>query len=263
MSVHILKDSRFVPDRAPILHGFFGRQGGVSTGLYSSLNCGLGTADTPENVRENRARVALSLKTKPENLLSIKQIHSNICHYVAAPWTQDSRPDGDALVTDVPGLALGILTADCGPVLFYGEKENGAPLIGAAHAGWGGALRGVLESTIDTMIAHGALRDRICASIGPCIAQASYEVRNDFITPFIEHDPHSEHFFKSARAEGHLMFDLPGYIASRLGRAGVRYVSITGVDTYSSEKDYFSYRRTTHRKEGDYGRQISALVITP
>lgn len=263
MSVHVLKDSRFVPDRVPVAHGFFGRGGGVSTGLYSTLNCGLGTKDSPDNVNENRRRVAQALNTNPNRMVGVKQVHGSVCHYVTEPWAIENRPDGDAMVTDVPGLLLGILTADCGPILFYGEKADGAPVIGAAHAGWGGALRGVLESTIDTMTEHGALRDRICASVGPCIAQASYEVSTDFITPFIENDPQSEHFFKSARAEGHLMFDLPGYIAGRLGRAGVRYVSLTGVDTYSSEKDYFSYRRTTHRNESDYGRQISALVIQP
>lgn len=263
MSVHVLKDSRFVPEGTKIAHGFFGREGGVSSGLYTSLNCGAGTEDRAENVRENRTRVALALNTKPENLVSLKQVHSADCLFVTAPWAMDKRPEADALVTDVPGLALGILTADCGPVLFYGEKTGGQPVIGAAHAGWGGALKGVLESTVKTILDHGVIPDSLCASVGPCITQSSYEVSADFIKPFLKDNPESEHFFKSARKEGHLMFDLPGYIAFRLAGCGVRHVSLTGVDTYSSDKDYFSYRRATHRKESDYGRQISALVIQP
>ncbi|MGZ9096789.1 MAG: peptidoglycan editing factor PgeF [Micavibrio sp.] len=263
MSVHVLKDSRFVPAGTKIAHGFFGREGGVSTGLYASLNCGAGTEDRTENVRENRARVALALNTKPENLVSLKQVHSADCLFVSAPWSLDQRPEADAFVTDVPGLALGILTADCGPVLFYGEKVDGQPVIGAAHAGWGGAVKGVLEATVKTMQDHDVVRDSIRASVGPCIAQSSYEVSADFITPFLNDNPESEHFFKAARSAGHLMFDLPGYIAFRLAGIGVRHVSLTGVDTYSSDKGYFSYRRATHRKESDYGRQISALVILP
>lgn len=261
MTVHVLKDSLFVPTGKPVEHGFFGRQGGVSTGLYDSLNCGVGTADRIENIRENRARVALALNANPSALATVKQVHSADCVFVDAPWAQDDRPDADAMVTDIPGVILGILTADCGPVLFYGEKENGQPVIGAAHAGWGGALKGVLESTLAMMQDRGALPASIHASIGPCIAQASYEVGMDFIGHFLNDNPESEHFFKSARRQDHFMFDLPGYIASRLAQAGVRHVSITGIDTYHSEKEYFSYRRATHKGEGDYGRQISALVI--
>lgn len=261
MSVHVLKDSVFVPPGKPVSHGFFGRQGGVSAGVYDSLNCGAGTADRAENIRENRARVALALGGNPAALVTVKQVHSADCIFVPEPWAQDERPEADAMVTDVPGIVLGILTADCGPVLFYGEKEDGSPVIGAAHAGWGGALKGVLESTLRVMQDHGALPGRIHASIGPCIAQASYEVGMDFIGHFLNDNPESEHFFKEARHDGHFMFDLPGYIAFRLAQAGLRHVSITGVDTYAAEQEYFSYRRATHRDESDYGRQISALVI--
>lgn len=261
MTVHVLRDSFFVPADKSVNHGFFGCKGGVSTGLYDSLNCGAGTADKIENIRENRSRVALALGCNPASLATVKQIHSAECIFVSAPWAQDDRPAADAMVTDVPGIALGILTADCGPVLFYGEKEDGSPVIGAAHAGWGGALKGVLEATLEMMRERGAVPGSIHASIGPCIAQGSYEVGMDFLGHFLNDNPESEHFFKEARREGHFMFDLPGYIASRLGQAGLRHVSITGVDTYGSDKDYFSYRRSTHNGEADYGRQISALVI--
>ena len=262
MSVPFLKDGNFVPLGAPVAHGFFGRRGGASTGLYSSLNCGLGTQDNPDQVRENRARVTTALGA--DHLVSVRQVHSAICHFIDASWPGGSareRPEGDAMVTDVPGLGLGILTADCGPILFYGERQNGQPLIGAAHAGWSGALKGVPEATVRAMVDHGAVPDRIRASLGPCIGPRSYEVKSGFAEPFLTQDEANEHFFREARKDGNLMFDLPGYIANRLAQAGVRHVSITGVDTYADEDDYFSYRRTTHRAEKDYGRQISVVVI--
>jgi YfiH family protein len=254
-----LKDGNFVLPGKSVTHGFFGRQGGVSSGLYNSLNCGVGTQDDPANVQENRARVLASVGGNA--LVTLKQVHSATCLYTDAAFAH--RPEADAVVTDVPGLAIGVLTADCGPVLFYGETAEGKPVIGAAHAGWGGALKGVLESTVKTMLGRGARIETISASLGPCIGQKSYEVQNDFALPFLEQDPANEHFFKAARREGHLMFDLPGYIASRLAQAGVQHVSITGIDTYSAEEDYFSYRRTTHRAEKDYGRQVSVIAIRP
>lgn len=257
--VDFLKDNNFIPEEKPVAHGFFGRNGGVSHGVYASLNCGIGSNDVPNDVIENRMRVANALGAK--NLLSVKQVHGRICHYVRKAWDINERPEGDAFITDVPGLALGILTADCGPVLFYGERDGGAPVIGAAHAGWGGALNGILEETLAGMMAQGVKQDTICASIGPCIGPKSYEVQDGFANPFIAQDQGNEHFFKSGPRDGHLMFDLPGYIASRLALAGVSRVSITGVDTYSAEDEYFSYRRATHKGEQDYGRQISALVI--
>jgi hypothetical protein len=245
-----------------IKHGFFGRQGGVSTGIYDSLNCGPGSDDTPEAVQENRARVAGHFSLPPEKLVTVWQIHSPDCLYISGPVASGpERPQADAMVTDSPGLALGILTADCGPILFAGEKPDGSPVVGAAHAGWGGALKGVAESTVQKMIETGAEKETIRAAIGPCIGPASYEVTAGFEKPFMEYDPADEHFFKPAKKEGHLMFDRPGYIASRLARAGIKQVTITGVDTYSEEEKFFSYRRKTHRGEPDYGRQLSVITI--
>ena len=255
----IIKDRNFMEGNPKADHGFFTRMGGVSDGIYQSLNCGPGSDDAPERVQENRACVAEELEVQPDSLLSLYQVHSADCVYVDAPYTQ--APKADALVTDQAGIALGILTADCGPVLFYGEKADGAPVIGAAHAGWGGALKGVLQASVDCMVEHGANKQSIRAVLGPCIGPASYEVRTDFAEPFLEQDEANEHFFKSACKEGHLMFDLPGYIAKRLAEAGIRHVSLTGLDTYSDERRFFSYRRATHRGESDYGRQISAIVI--
>lgn len=255
----IIKDRNFLNDHPKAEHGFFTRMGGVSDGIYKSLNCGPGSGDAPEKVRENRVCVAEELKVAPQNLLTLYQIHSAECIYADAPYTD--APQADAIVTDVPELAIGILTADCGPVLFYGEKEDGAPVVGAAHAGWGGAFKGILQSTISMMTEHGAVPASIRAALGPCIGPASYEVRTDFAEPFLEQDEANEHFFKSGQKEGHLMFDLPGYIARRLAEAGVRHVSLSGLDTYADEQRFFSYRRATHRGEKDYGRQISAIVI--
>lgn len=256
-----LRDDRFLDDGHKAVHGFFGRRGGVSTGIYGSLNCGLGSGDSLANVRHNRAAVAMAMGVSPGNLVTAHQIHSAECIVVDRPFDEAVRPQVDAMVTDRPGLALGILTADCGPVLFYGEKQDGAPVIGAAHAGWGGAFKGVLESTVKTMTAKGAISDTIRASIGPCIGRASYEVGQDFIDRFTAADPANDHFFRESRNAGHAMFDLPGYIAARLAGAGVRQVSLTDIDTYVNEGAYFSYRRTTHRGETDYGRQVSVIAI--
>jgi YfiH family protein len=245
---------------ADIRHGFFGRRGGIGTGLYESLNCGLGTKDDVQTVRENRARVAARLGLAPHDLVTAHQIHSDTCLIVSEPWPQEERPRADAMATDTPGIALGILTADCAPVLFSAVNRDGLPLIGAAHAGWGGALRGVLESTQAALHSLGAVSIHAC--IGPCIAQESYEVTEEFRAPFLAENPRSEQFFLAAEKEGHLLFDLPGYIAWRLERVNV-VVTRIAADTYAGEKDYFSYRRATHRGEEDYGRQISAIAITP
>jgi hypothetical protein len=245
-----------------ITHGFYGRRGGVSAGIYTSLNCGPGSSDDQNAVTENRRRVAADLGAPVDNLISLCQVHSPDCLVIIGPvGTGEERPKADAMATDVPGVALGVLTADCGPVLFEGVKPDGRPVIGAAHAGWGGAVKGVLESTLDRMIRLGAVPESIRAAVGPCIGPASYEVSAGFEAPFLAHDPESERFFKGARKEGHMMFDLPGYIAFRLANAGVGHITITGVDTYKEETDCFSYRRATHRGEGDYGRQVSAIVI--
>lgn len=245
-----------------VTYGFYGRKGGVSTGIYTSLNCGPGSGDDLAKVMENRQRVAMDLGVDLDNLASLWQIHSPDCIQVHEPLpTGEERPKADAMATDVPGMALGILTADCGPVLFEGRTKAGKPVIGAAHAGWGGAVGGVLEATLVQMESLGAPRDSIIVAVGPCIGPASYEVSAGFEKPFLDHDPESERFFKSARREGHFMFDLPGYIAARLAKAGVGRVSLSGIDTYKDEENCFSFRRATHRAEGDYGRQVSAIVI--
>lgn len=245
-----------------IKHGFFGRRGGVSTGLYNSLNCGVGSDDDAQAVQENRARVAEALSANKDSLVTIHQVHSADCFYVNEPFGVGDKPKGDALVTDKAGLIIGVLTADCGPVLFAGKKADGSSIVGAAHAGWGGALKGVCEATVKVMIDHGADLGTINVAIGPCIGPKSYEVSVGFEKPFLEQDDANEHFFKAAQKEGHLMFDLPGYIASRLALVGVKHISITGEDTFTDEERYFSYRRTTHAKEPDYGRQISAISIS-
>jgi YfiH family protein len=244
-----------------IAHGFFGREGGVSGGLYASLNCGPGSSDDPEAVRENRRLVAAALTPKADTrLVSLSQIHSAIVHTLPA-W--EERPEGDAMVTATPGLALGILTADCAPVLLADPK---AKVIGAAHAGWKGALgkdgRGVLEATLDAMEKLGALRDRIQAAIGPCISKSNYEVAFDFRDRFLELGLRHRRFFTPSDREGHYRFDLQGYVAHRLTSAGVGAVEPLGVCTYPAENGFFSFRRTTHAKEPDYGRQISAIVLT-
>lgn len=241
-----------------IAHGFFTRLGGVSEGIYASLNCGPGTNDVPDNVTENRARVTHYLGA--HSLNTLYQEHTATCLYIdrALP----DRPVGDALVTEVPGVAIACLSADCAPILFYGEKADRAPIIGAAHAGWGGALKGIQSATVHSMVEHGARLETIRAAIGPCIAQVSYEVKEAFARPFLIQDDANEQFFMAGR-DGHLQFDLAGYNALRLALAGVKSVVITGEDTYRDEARFFSFRRATHREEPDYGRQISAIVIKP
>jgi len=243
-----------------IAHGFFGREGGVSTGIYGSLNCGPGSKDASEAVAENRRRIAAALAPDAQ-LASLSQIHSAIVH--ALPWGGEGRPEGDAMVTATPGVALGILTADCAPVLLADPR---ARVIGAAHAGWKGALgtdgRGVLEATLDGMEKLGALRDKVTAVIGPCISQANYEVGWDFRDRFLELGLKNRRFFVPSEKEGHYRFDLPGYVAHRLTAAGTGTVEMSGICTYPAENGYFSFRRTTHAGEPDYGRQISAIVLT-
>jgi hypothetical protein len=252
----------FVDNKAsPVFHGFFGRQGGESKGVYAGLNCALGSQDNPEAIFVNRRVIAEIAGCDPEAITTVYQVHSNICVYTDKPFAPDERPKADALVTDVPGLALGILTADCAPVLFYAKKPDGRPLIGAAHAGWSGALNGVLESTVRELEKLGADVHTIKACIGPCIGPVSYEVTEDFAEAFIEENPENERFFRAARRTGHLMFDLAGYCAFKLAELGLKEVLIKDLDTYFNEEDFFSYRRAVHRKEEDYGRQISLIMI--
>ena len=243
--------------KAPgIAHGFFSSEGGVSTGLYASLNCGPGSRDDPDAVAQNRHRVAQALGPDVQ-LVSLSQVHSATVHLVPF-W--EGRPEGDAMVTKTPGLALGILTADCAPVLFADAQ---ARVIGAAHAGWKGAIGGVLEATVAAMEALGARKERIKAAIGPCISQAHYEVGFDFRDRFLAQGGlRMRRFFVPSDKEGHYRFDLEGYAAYRLETAGIGGVEKLGVCTYPPENGYFSYRRTTHRGEPDYGRQISAIVLT-
>jgi len=238
-------------------HAFFTRDGGVSDGFYAGLNGGLGSNDDPANVRENRRRMADAMGIAPEQFLSVHQIQSPDAIVATAPWEGPLRPKADAIVTRVDGLAIGITTADCGPILFV---DPNARVIGAAHAGWKGALTGIVESTIDAMEKLGAERGGIVAAIGPLIRQPSYEVGGEFVERFIEADADNAVFFIPSSRDGHAMFDLAGFIRMRLENAGVLMIDDLGVDTYSDER-CFSYRRSVHRKEPDYGRHVHAIVL--
>ena len=243
-----------------IRHGFFTRRGGVSAGVYASLNCGQGSGDTRTNVAENRARVAARLGTAPERLLTVMQVHGTTAATVTGPWSDpvQGRPDADALVTATPGLAIAALTADCAPVLF---ADPVARVVAAAHAGWKGALGGILESTVVAMETLGARRDRILTAIGPTIGPAAYEVGDEFAAAFLNRVAGSAKYFHRAHPEARWHFDLPAFIASRLQAANVGSIEDIGRCTYSGESDFYSYRRMGHRGEADYGRQISAIVL--
>lgn len=237
-------------------HGFLGRRGGVSTGMVAGLNVGAGSKDDRAAIAENRKR-AVAAVLPGADLATVHQVHSPEARYVAEPWPQDERPHADALVTDRPGLLLGILTADCAPVLF---ADVSAGVVGAAHAGWRGALAGITDSTIAQMEEIGAKSGSIAAAIGPCIALPSYQVDDAFRDTFIEDDPANDRFFISSAMDG-LHFDLPAYIRHRLIAAGIDEVETIHLDTYSSSDRFFSYRRATHQGEDDYGRQISLIGI--
>ena len=242
-----------------ITHGFFTREGGVSQGIYASKNCGYGAIDDERRaIDENRRRVAASLGVDRANLITVYQIHSARAVCVNAPFAPDKAPRADALVTNTPGLAIGILTADCAPVLFAEPK---AMVIGAAHAGWQGALGGVLEQTLSEMEKLGARRERIRAAIGPAISAAAYQVGPEFWDRFMDDDETNECFFRGDDVSGKYLFDLPGYITARLEKAGIESAENSCLCTYSEETRFFSYRRATHRGEPDYGRQISAISI--
>jgi purine-nucleoside/S-methyl-5'-thioadenosine phosphorylase / adenosine deaminase len=238
-------------------HAFFSRNGGVSDGIYSGLNGGIGSRDDPANVAENRRRMAEQIGVKPGHLLTAYQVHSPDVVVASEPWDTAARPRADAIVTRIEGLAIGITAADCGPVLL---ADPNARVIGAAHAGWKGALTGVVESTVAAMEKLGADRSGIVAAIGPLIRQDSYEVGNEFVERFIETDAENSMFFLPAAREGHAMFDLAGFIRMRLENAGVLVIDDIGVDTYSDER-FFSYRRSVHRKEPDYGRHVHAIAL--
>ncbi|PVA10296.1 peptidoglycan editing factor PgeF [Pelagivirga sediminicola] len=240
---------------APLRHGFFTRRGGASSGIFAGLNCGLGSSDQQEIVCINRARVAGAMQVAPEHLLTVHQVHSATALPVDAPL--ENRPQADALVTATPGLALAILTADCQPVLFADAK---AGVVGAAHAGWRGALDGVLEATVAAMETLGARRANIAAVIGPSISQAAYEVSAEFMDAFLADDAGNARFFTQG-APGKMLFDLPAFGIERLQRAGVGRAEWTRHCTYADEDRFYSYRRTTHRGEADYGRQIAAIRL--
>lgn len=240
-------------------HGFFGRRGGVSTGLYDSLNCGLGSADAREAVLENRARVAGALGLADRaRLVSLHQVHSPAVVTVEAAWAPGKGARADAMVTRCRGLALGVLSADCAPILF---ADPDAGVIGAAHAGWRGAVGGVAEATVVAMVALGARLRTLVAAIGPCIGPASYEVGEEFQVSVLAEDPAAAGFFRHAAGGARPHFDLPGYVAARLARAGVPAVELSGRDTAAEPESFFSYRRSTHRREADYGRELSAIML--
>lgn len=231
-----------------ISHGFFTHAGGVSTGIYASLNCGPGSNDDPSHVTENRARAVGALSDSAE-LTGVYQIHSNIAHIIDTP----GQLEGDGLVTNKKGLALSILTADCAPLLF---RDAEASVIGAAHAGWKGAATGVIESTVQKMCDLGAERPRIIAAIGPCITQSSYEVGPEFYDNI-----NDTRFFTPSKKNGHYQFDLRDYIVSKLEKSEITEIDHLRHDTYRQKQDFFSYRRTTHQGENDYGRQISIILL--
>jgi polyphenol oxidase len=242
---------------AGIRHAFFTRQGGVSEGIYGSLNAGVGSQDAPDRVRENRRRMTAALGVADDALVSCHQIHSPEVLVAERPLTGGPRPKADAVVTRVPGIACGVATADCGPVLFA-DPEAG--VVGAAHSGWKGAIGGVLEATIAAMEGLGAARSRIVTAIGPLIRQPSYEVSAAFVDQFVAADPAYDRFFAAGKP-GHAQFDLPGFIAHRLAAAGVASIDDLKLDTYPDAERFFSYRRATHRGEPDYGRHIAAICL--
>jgi YfiH family protein len=250
--------------RSPLLaalpgvrHAFFTRQGGVSRGVYASLNAGRGSNDEPADVLENRRRAAAALGVEPRSLNSCYQIHSATAFVAEAPWGDD-RPEGDAVVTRVSGLACGALAADCAPVLIADPQ---ARVVAAAHAGWKGALTGVVEAAVAGMESLGAERSRMTAAIGPCIGRDSYEVGLEFLHRFEAADPDFGRFFLPGASSDKRQFDLPGFVLSRLTAAGVPRAEWTGQDTCADEDQFFSNRRAFRRGEADYGRLLSAIVL--
>jgi YfiH family protein len=243
---------------AGVRHAFFTRAGGVSGGVYATLNAGIGSHDIPDNVATNRARMAAAIGVAPERLLTCYQIHSPDVVVAEKPWGPDDRPRADAIVTCARGLAIGVSTADCGPVLF---ADPVARVIGAAHAGWRGALAGVTDATIAAMERLGATRSRIVAALGPMISQPSYETGSDVRARFMAAEAANERFFSPAARDGHFMFDLAGHVTARLAAAGVGQVEDVEACTYADPARFFSFRRMTHRNEPDYGRHVNAIVL--
>lgn len=241
-----------------VRHAFFTRIGGVSGGIYASNNCGFGSKDRPEHVAENRARCAARLDVPPERLVTLNQIHSAVVIEVETPWDRDSLPRADAMVTRTTGVALGVLSADCAPVLF---ADADARVIGAAHAGWRGALGGVVEATVEAMTRLGADPRRMTAGIGPAIGKRSYEVNADFVDPFIARDSGNASFFFPAASAEKRLFDLKGFVAARLAAAGIESIAVMPNDTCAEADRFFSYRRACRTGERDYGRLLSAIAL--
>lgn len=244
---------------AGVRHGFFTREGGVSGGRFASLNCALATGDVPGRVAENRARVCSELGIPSDSLVTVRQVHGRDAVAVSRPW-ESTAPEADALVTATPGIALGLLTADCAPVLLADPE---ARVIGAAHAGWRGALAGVTGAALRAMVGLGAEPGRMFAAVGPCIGSESYEVGPEFPAPFLDEDPGNDRFFTEPGTSGKRRFDLGGYVAMRLAAEGVGAVEMTGLDTFADDARFFSYRRSVRAAEPDGGRQISAIVLAP
>ncbi len=242
----------------PVPHGFFTRRGGVSSGPFASLNCSLSGKDARDNVLENRARAARAIDADPARLVGLHQVHGTDVTHVTEPWTPGNGPRADAMVTDRRGISLGIVTGDCAPVLF---ADSQAGVIGAAHAGWRGAVAGVLEATLAAMQACGAAPGRVTAAVGPCIAQASYEVGADLRAAVLDRDPDDARFFAPGRREAHWQFDLPGYCAARLAAAGVGAIEVLACDTLADEARFFSHRRRTLAGGGLIGHQISVIAL--
>ena len=241
-----------------IRHAFFTRAGGVSPGVYASLNGGIGSNDAPKNVTENRARMAAALGVSADRLLTAFQVHSPDVVVAEVPWTRENRPHADAIVTRVPKLAIGVSTADCGPLLL---ADTEAGVVGAAHAGWRGALTGVIEATVSAMERLRADRGRITAALGPTIRQSNYEVGPEFVERFLSVDSANSRFFVPSQRAGHAMFDLTGYITERVRRAGISQFEDLGLCTYADPARFFSYRRTTLHAEPDYGRHVNAIAL--
>jgi polyphenol oxidase len=244
--------------QAGIAHGFFTRRGGVSEGIYASLNCGPGSKDDRTAVTENRRRVAADLGVRPSHLLTAHQHHSADAIVVSEPWTFDAMPKADALVSATPGIAVAALAADCAPVLFADPK---ARIVAAAHAGWKGALGGILEAAVATMERLGARRADIHAVLGPCIGPGAYEVGPEFEQRFVAESADYSRFFKRVDGQPRPHFDLPAFVLERLAAMRLKGVESQSQCTYTHDRELFSYRRTTHRRETDYGRQISAIVL--
>ncbi len=245
-----------------VRHAFFSRQGGISEGIFASLNCGFGSGDNPDHIAANRAnamnRLGLDLNLDGGDLLTLYQVHSAKAVVVDTPWNPGEAPQADAAVTKIPGVALGILTADCAPVLL---ADAATGIIGAAHAGWKGALGGIIEAAVDAMIGLGAKKDQIKAAIGPCIQQASYEVGAEFHDRFMDDDPVNRDFFIASTRDGHFMFDLPAYLGRKLDSLGITFETVV-LDTCADEARFFSYRRATLRREKDYGRGLATIILS-